>query len=81
MEWTEIAPLVALGVGALGLSGIWYKLERIESKVDSALRMMRDHLTLMAVQQRRLYPQKAASAISSAPDPCLLQANIEGQLL
>ena len=43
MEWTEIAPLVALGVGALGLAGIWYKLGRIESKVDLALRMMRYH--------------------------------------
>ena len=43
MEWTEVAPLVALGVGALGLAGIWYKLGRIESKVDLALRMMRDH--------------------------------------
>ena len=43
MEWTEIAPLVALGVGALGLPGIRYKLGRIESKLDLALRMMWDH--------------------------------------
>ena len=43
MEWTAIAPLVALGVGALGLAGIRYKLGRIESKVDLAMRMMRDH--------------------------------------
>ena len=43
MEWTEIAPLVTLGVGTLGLAGLWYKLGRIESKVDLAMRMMRDH--------------------------------------
>ena len=43
MEWAEIAPLIALGVGALGFAGIWHKLGRMESKVDLALRMMREH--------------------------------------
>ena len=44
MEWQFIAPLYALVGGALlGLSAVWYKLGRMENKLDMALKVMRDH--------------------------------------
>ena len=44
MDWPAIAPLFALGVGALlGIAAIWYKVGRMEAKLDLTLRALREH--------------------------------------
>ncbi len=43
MDLTIIAPWATLAVGALGLAGIWYRLGRIEGKLDFTLRALREH--------------------------------------
>ena len=44
MDWPTIAPLLALVVAVLmGIAAIWYKLGRMEAKMDLALLALREH--------------------------------------